>query len=535
MTKFYKPNNILIFMGNKLLKDITFKDVGKKMRISGQITNVKQTSGPTLMVINDGSANFTLKAFKKPGVRAYPEADLNDFIDVEVTINERNGGVEGEVSNLRKLSGNELDTRTKNLESLKEEQYKVKDGNFFIKSKAFDLMKPSFLKVASIIKKAVINGRPILLRHHADCDGYAAALSIEGAIMNLMEEVYGSDMLVKYQNYRRAPSKAPFYEYEDAVKDVAYWLRDKVKNGVDKAPLVIITDNGSTEEDILSIKQMQFYGSEVVVIDHHYPGEVKKGKVLVDKYISAHINPYLHGYDSNICAGMLGFELARYISPQNNNKIFIPAMAAILDHCDGPEKEFYVKAAQKEGYDEDFLKKLGEIIDLQSHYVKFSESRELFDEIFRNADAQKLMVEMLTPELKNRYSQLWKVAEHYSKVEDYGKFYLVAFDGELGVARGEYPAVGKSTNHVHAKFEEKLDKPVITMTYGPTFVTIRVADAINGFAISEFVEMVKKDVPFTAADGGGHERVGSIKFVEYGRDDVIALFKKYLKEVNKRN
>ena len=78
---------------------------------------------------------------------------------------------------------------------------------------------------------------------------------------------------------------------------------------------------------------MKLYGAKIAVIDHHFPGEIKKGKVEVDDYIDAHINPYLKGYDSNVCAGMLGFELARFIYLENENMNFIPAMAAILDHC----------------------------------------------------------------------------------------------------------------------------------------------------------------------------------------------------------
>ena len=65
-------------MDKILLKDIKEKHIGKKFSMVGQIITVKQTSGPTLMILNDGTANFTFKAFVKPGVRAYPEAEAPD-------------------------------------------------------------------------------------------------------------------------------------------------------------------------------------------------------------------------------------------------------------------------------------------------------------------------------------------------------------------------------------------------------------------------------------------------------------------------
>lgn len=37
------------------------------------------------------------------------------------------------------------------------------------------------------------------------------------------------------------------------------------------------------------------YDLETVVVDHHYPGEVVDGKVIVDDYVDVHVNPYLVG------------------------------------------------------------------------------------------------------------------------------------------------------------------------------------------------------------------------------------------------
>ena len=518
-----------------LFKDISKENVGEKFRMIGQIETIKQTSGPTLMVLNDGTAHFTFKAFVKPGVRAYPEVDIGDVVVVEAQINERHDDIEGEASMIRKANEEEREEFEKDLNKLNEARIEPECKEFSIKSEMLESQKERFLQVAKIIRQAIIDGRPILLRHNADCDGYSSALTIERGIISFMDKVTGDDKNAHFQNYKRAPSKAPFYEYEDSVKDISNWLKDNNRSGV-KPPLIVITDNGSTQEDILSIRQMKIYDSQIVVVDHHYPGEVKDGRVVVDDYIDAHINPYLTGYDSNVCAGMLGFELARFIDKDNANQNFIPAMAALLDHTEGKEREQYIERAVKEGFDEEYLKILGEIVDMQSHYFRFMESREFFDDLFgTNMKMQKKVVELLKPELDMRYKAVEKVAKHYRDVKDYGRFCLVSFDGERGTFRGDYPAIGKATNHIHRVFEEEFDKPVITMTYGTTFMTIRVADAINHFSVPEFVERVFSDMPYANANGGGHERAGSVRFVEYARDDILSLFDKYLNSVNKKN
>lgn len=515
---------------------LTHKDVGQRFTGRGKVTVVKQTSGPTLMMLDDGTKVFTFKAFVKPGIRAYPEIEQGDFAKVTFVLSKRMDNIEGEVREMYKLSDDESKQFKEEIEAANQAKYLPTCTEFTIKSEVLEALKPRFIQVATMIRQAVMERRPIILRHDADCDGYSSAMCMQRAIIALMNEDSGNDRLLPYQNFKRAPSKAPFYEYEDAMKDMAYWLRDKVKNGA-KAPLVIITDNGSTEEDILGYRQVKLYDCPIAVIDHHYPGEKDaEGKVAVDHLIQGHINPYLEGFDSNVCSGMLGYELARFIYEKNGNEVMIPAMAGILDHVDGTEKEQYIKAAEEKGYTQEYMTKLGTLVYLQSHYLRFQEAREFVDDLYGNdKKVQQELVDMLYPEIEKRFSETKKIGKHYAKVNDLGKFYLVEFEGEKGTSRGQFPAVGLATNQIHAMFEEELDKPVITMTFGSTFLTIRVSDAINGFSVPTFcTEWIQKKIPHTGADGGGHEHAGSVKFVEYAKDEVLDLFKEYVKDIESK-
>ncbi len=267
-------------------------DVGQRFTGRGKVTVVKQTSGPTLMMLDDGTKTFTFKAFVKPGIRAYPEIEQGDMAKVTFVLSKRMDNIEGEVREMTKLSADEAKAFEADIEAANQAKYKPQCTEFSIKSEVLESLKPRFIQVATMIRQAVMERRPIILRHDADCDGYSSAMCMQRSIIALMNDVSGGDRLLPYQNFKRAPSKAPFYEYEDAMKDMAYWLRDKVKNGA-KAPLVIITDNGSTEEDILGYRQVKLYDCPIAVIDHHYPGEKdSEGKVAVDHLIQGHINEH---------------------------------------------------------------------------------------------------------------------------------------------------------------------------------------------------------------------------------------------------
>ena len=529
--------NYTNYKNYKKFNELSKNDISKLYTSVGKITQVKQTSGPTLILLQDTTQTFTFKAFVKPGERAYPNCDVDSVVEVTYQVNERQGNIEGEVKSMTILSEEKTQYFLRTLQEAEEEKYAPNKGlHFTIESVVLEQLKPRMLNVAKIIRTAIAQRRPIILRHDADCDGYSSAICIERAILKFMDECSGGDIHLRYINYRRAPSRAPFYEYEDAVKDVSYMLKDMVKNGA-KAPLVIVTDNGSTSEDIFGYKQMKLYDCPIVVIDHHYPGEKdEKGNVEVDYFIDGHINPYLEGFDSNVCCGMLGFELARFIYENNTNDVMIPAMAGLLDHVEGKELDMYVKLANERGYTNEFMEKLGDLIYLQSHYMRFGEAREFFDDIFGgNKKVQQELVNFVYPEIEKLYQKTRLIGKTYSKVVDFGSFYVVQFDGEKGTSRGQYPAVGKSTNIIHAQFESELDKPVITMTSGSTFLTIRVGDDVKGFSVPQFcTTILNGPLKHTGAEGGGHEHAGSIKFVEYAREEVIGAFLEYLKEIAKK-
>jgi len=209
------------------------------------------------------------------------------------------------------------------------------DIPMLIDSPVLERLRPEMRKIAKQIRRAVFTAQPILLRHHADADGICSAVAIEQAVVALINDSGGDYDTANYL-FKRAPSKALFYEIEDIVRDLDYATRDNIRFG-QKMPLIMLTDNGSTEEDLPAMKMAKVYGIPMIVFDHHHPDEI------VDQYLNAHVNPYHVDGDYGITAGMLGTEIARLIFPKVDHQVrHIAAVAGVADRSEAPERQQYL-------------------------------------------------------------------------------------------------------------------------------------------------------------------------------------------------
>ena len=181
----------------------------------------------------------------------------------------RNNQLQIEADAVAALTGDEETTVRLRIEKALEARAEPENIKPLVKSDVLDSLMPEMRKVAKIIRKAVFTAQPIILRHHADADGICSAVAIEQAVVSLIRES-GGDFDADYYLFKRAPSKAPFYEIEDITRDLDFALKDHARFG-QKLPLVILTDNGSTEEDEPSYKIASVYDIPFVVIDHHHP------------------------------------------------------------------------------------------------------------------------------------------------------------------------------------------------------------------------------------------------------------------------
>ena len=503
------------------ISDLSAK-VGKSVAIEGAVSQIKQTSGPTIFTIVDESGTQNVAAFVEAGVRAFPEVELEAIVRVIGEVMMRNNQLQIEADVITALSGDDETTVRVRIEKALDARSEPENILPLVKSDVLERLRPEMQKVAKIIRKAVFTAQPIILRHHADADGICSAVAIEQAVVSLIKES-GGDYDADYFLFKRAPSKAPFYEIEDITRDLDFSLKDHARYG-QKMPLVLLTDNGSTEEDEASYKIASVYDLPFIVIDHHHPD------ATIDKYLVAHVNPYHVGGDFGITAGMLGTEVARLINPKVEKLIrHLPAIAAVGDRSEAPERALYLALIRDE-YSEQACKDIALALDYEQFWLRFNDGREIIKDILNllgNTERHKKLVNLLVEGANTMIEdQMNASMPHVVPRVLPNEARLFLLDVEIHAHKFTFPPPGKTSGEVHDRLcKQNVGEPVVTIGFGPDFAVLRSRGVLMN--IPRMVRELHNEIPGGGISGGGHLVVGSIKFVEGMRTVVLeALIKK---------
>lgn len=533
-----------------LIKQLEEKK-GKIVRIDGEVQQIQQTSGPTIFMVSDESGVTEIAAFDKAGERSYPEIEVSDAVQIIGEVNEHGGKTQIEASSMTKLNEENTQKLRALIDDALNKRAEPEDVDFLVKSDVLNRLKPKMREAAQKIRRAILDGRTILLRHHNDADGICAGVAMEKALIPLIEEVNPSND-AQYYYFKRSPSKAPFYELEDVVKDLSFALEDQERHG-QKLPLIVLLDNGSTEEDIVALMQAKIYDIEVVVIDHHSPGELltkeeRNGEIVaatvaVDEYVDTHVNPYLVGGDSQLTAGALATEVAHIINPSVRDLIkHLPAVAALGDHAECGEVYQYLQLASEKGFTKQHLAKIAECVDFEAYFLRFMNGRGIMDTILAvdNLDKHEKMIDALYKEYQKRVdTQLKAAIPNIKRTQLENGIYFNLIDVEKFAHKFTFPAPGKTCGFVHDYIIKELgeDKPIVTLGHGPDFGVFRATDAVNeefGFNVNDIVATMIERVPSAGIDGGGHECAGSIKYIEGLGEEVLYKVVEEIQSLSKK-
>ena len=491
--------------------------LGETVHLEGEVVQVKQTGGPTIFRVRDEAGVVPCTAFEEAGVRAFAGVDIGDVVHVTGAVEERNGSIQVEVDDLTVLEGDDEREVTERLDDAVAERAEPVDVDPLVDWPAFEKLLPELRDVARTLRRTVLEGRPIRMRHHADGDGMCASVPVQYALTKFIEETHADPDAARHL-FRRLPSKAPYYEMEDATRDLNYSLEDRARHG-QKLPLVLMLDNGSTEEDTPAYKTLSHYDIPIVVVDHHHPDHE-----AVEPFVDHHVNPYLHDEDYRITTGMMCVELARMIYPDLDGELdHVPAVAGLSDRSKADTMEDYLALADDAGYDEDFLQEISEALDYAAYMLRYDPGTNLINDILNVAGNEERHRE-LVPFLANQAEaavdrQLEDAMPHVEEERLASGAYLYRIDVEDWAHRFTYPAPGKTTGEIHDRKVVETGEPVITVGYGPDFAVLR-SDGVR-LDIPEMVQQLNDEIPGGGVSGGGHLVVGSIRFVKGMREEVL--------------
>ncbi|MBN1984629.1 MAG: hypothetical protein JW795_24095 [Chitinivibrionales bacterium] len=499
----------------------------KNILINGIVTKITQTGGPTVFAVSDGTGTLSIKGFVGPGQRAFPHVEEGCYVSAAVEISLFKGELEGEIRQITLLDETAKASVIQSIEAFQLAQVHVKDVGFFVESPIFYKLKERFIQAAQQIKLAIVQERPIIVRHHNDCDGYSSGFALERAILPLIAKHHNCAK-APWEFYQRAPCQTPFYEIDDSIRDAANSLRNVAKFS-NKMPLIIIADNGSCEADLMAIKQGKIHGIDFIVIDHHgFDTDCISAEVLT------HINPFLVGESgSAVSAGILCVELARYINSEVTNISPIAAMSGFADRIDNANPELmnhYLAIAEKEGYTRQLLSDIGIVIDYVSSKVKFMEAREYIEVLFgQPRDKQRELVALMAPYIRELDRKGIAIGIANAVYETIDNVIIQFVDIEHTFPGfGFYPRPGRAVGLIHNHYEQN-SAPAALITVGimNTAMTIRATSSAN-FSVHDFKKYLKEMLPNSFAEGGGHKNAGSLTFVPFLKNDVVTLLKEFI-------
>ncbi len=479
---------------------------GKMVEVRGMVTHIKLTGGPTIFTLLDGKASVNAAAFEG-GERAYPEVRVDDVVRVVGIVKRKETKLQIEILEMEKLLGEEAYEIRKRIQEEIERACEPEFKGFLVESEVLEALKDEMLRVAKELKRAIYESRPVIIRHHWDADGTCGGVALEKALIDLVERVH-SDSDAKYYLVKRRVSRAPFYELEDVVRDLHESLEDIERYG-DKIPLVVLVDNGSGVEDVPAIRQFLLFGADVITIDHHFPDEE------VDRYLLYHVNPYKVGGDSNYTSGILCVEIARMIS--DTDMKHLAAISVVGDRAEG-EVEKYIDLS---GRSREELADIALAVEYEGFYLRFRSASQIINEIlgFGRQDRHVRFVEMLSGYAKEAIEEQVKTAMDGVKVQLLPNgIALAALDVENYAKKFTFPPPGKLTGEVHDRLKQKYNR-LVTIGYGPDFAVIR-SEGVE-LDIPRLVQELREEI-VAGVDGGGHLVVGSIKFVQAKRKEVLA-------------
>ncbi len=473
-------------------------------KYTGSVKIMRKTQpGPVIFTVSDGYGNVDV-------VVKDSNFEVDDVIEISGYVNERAGKLQIEIDSLKESKIDFGPIIEKNSEPL--------NTKFSIESKRFEKLRPYFYKIAKRIRKAILENQPISIRHHADSDGINAGMAIEQSCKLFMEKIGVNSEF----NLYRSPSRTPFYDINDVLRDVVL-IKRIIEGHGHKKPLIIVLDNGSSYEDVFGLKALKSLGFEIIVIDHHNPVVIKNKKTLVDPYISLHLNPYIEGLDSQTCAGMLSYETARWIYEGYSNPA-LPAVAGLSDRSACEELDKYIKNSKKTKKE---LESIGTAIDFVAYNLKFNPGKGLFETLYENQE----LVEIIDEEVRKGVETQLETTLPYLRTQIINSVVLSTIDLEKYTMRFSYPNPGKIVGMIHDTVAVGKDNvPVMTLGYLSDSVIIRATKPI--LPVQKIIDGIKKNIPYSHIGGGGHEKAGTIRFTPAHLDAILEYIKQQLRELD---
>ena len=350
--------------------------IGETVRLEGQIESARQTSGPTVFELADGTGTVDCAAFEEAGVRAYPDVGEDDVVRLSGEVRERRGELQVETEQLTALEDDERETVRERMEAALTEKARPDALGLLAEDETLSSLSESFRDAAGEIRRAVFEERPVIVRHSATADGYVAGAAIERATLPLIREEHSrSD--AEYHYFDRRPLEGDVYEMGDATKDVTTMLGNRERHD-EQLPLYVFVAVGGTRESLDGLEFLDVYDAPRVVIDTVAEPEItdEVGTVVspdTDPATLTTVDGQLDGPTTTAIAANVATHVNEDV---REDLLHLPAVS----FWEQPP-EAYAEAARQAGYESDTLADIRDAVALEAYYQSYEDKRQLIADL----------------------------------------------------------------------------------------------------------------------------------------------------------
>jgi RecJ-like exonuclease len=478
--------------------------VGQIVRIEGEIVSVRQTSGPTVFEIRDETGVVEAAAFEEAGVRAYPDVDVDDVVRLEGEVERHHDEIQVETEVLTTLEGEDATVIADRMDAALDEQADPGSVELLAEHDAVDAVADEIHDVATEIRRAVIQARPVVVRHTATADGYVAAAAIERAVLPLVAAEHDRQD-AQYHFCERRPLDDTVYSMDAATDDVTDMLDARERHG-EQLPLVVLVDLGSTLESREGYDLLDVYGAECLVVDSGYPD----AEVADD--LAGIVDPHLAGDDvTDVTTTALAANVAAHVNDDVRDDLaHLPAVSYWED-----TPETYTELASDGGYDESETTELREAVGLEAFYQSYKDKRELITDIlFEEADG---LAGHVSEQFRTKLDRELQTARRNLSTRSADGVDFAVLDADAFSNRFDFPPTELLLDALSREEADDTDADLVTLGLGEDELHIRSTGPLD---VRDLGTEVDEEVPEGGVSVVGG-RDGHLEFLRGEREDVL--------------
>jgi len=422
--------------------------VGETVRIEGVVETARQTSGPTVFEIRDETAAVECAAFEEAGVRAYPEIGVDDVVRLDGEVRERRNEIQVETEALVVLEDDERDAVKDRLDAALREQADPGSVDPLVDDEAVAALTDELREAATTIRRAVLEDRPVVVRHTATADGYVAGVALERATLPLVRDHHEQHDAV-YHYFDRRPLEEGVYDMDDATRDVTNMLDARERHG-EKLPLFVFVAVGATRDSLDGFELLDLYGAGRVVVDD----------VAVDPEIPEAVDA-LVAPDAAHAAETTATTLTANVAAHVNDDVradlgHLPAVSFWEGAPDA-----YVEAAAEAGYDDDATREVREAVALEAFYQSYEDKRELVtDLLFGDGDGPGGLAGHVSEQFREKLAAEVETAEANLDHQTLDSTTIAVLDSDAFTHRYEFPPTSLLLDELHRRHRDEVEAVV---------------------------------------------------------------------------